>query len=97
MFDQVRAESLLQPSTSKSTTAKRPAKLLLHHLRQRAPDAAAARNYRRSGQEWAQLKRVNRAVLPELTSTESWRRCSSRRSCWRGLVAAQRDHALLTG
>lgn len=122
-FDQVHAEALLQPSTSKLTTAKRAAKSLLHNFRQPAPETAnrpqmnvpalsarwsllgnldsatvstadgtavafykrdpkefralakrAARNYRRLGQEWDQLKRVYRAALPELTSTESWRK-----------------------
>ncbi|RDI18688.1 glycosyltransferase [Lentzea flaviverrucosa] len=40
----------------------------------RALAKRAARNYRRLGQEWDQLKRVYRAALPELTSTESWRK-----------------------
>ena len=40
----------------------------------RALAKRAARNYRRLGQEWDQLKRVYRAALPELTSTEAWRK-----------------------
>jgi galactofuranosylgalactofuranosylrhamnosyl-N-acetylglucosaminyl-diphospho-decaprenol beta-1,5/1,6-galactofuranosyltransferase len=36
--------------------------------------ARAVRNYRRLGREWPRLRKQYRDALPELTSTEQWRK-----------------------